>query len=150
MAFNELTGSDVHGVYRPDSKQVLTSGYGTGLTKKQQGASHWPLDPMVGSNETVEGGASAGAGTALSATKTIAFCDTATSKAHVKLVDGVVVGQIKIIIHKTYGNTTSLVITPDNFAWGTNVTSNHAGAVGVFVWDGSNWHVTENAGMIPA
>ena len=89
---------------------VLTSAYGTGLTDKQKSASHWPLDPMVGSNETVEGAGSAGAGTALSATDTIAFCTTDTSKQHVKLIDGVIIGQIKIIVHKTRSNSKNLII----------------------------------------
>tara|TARA_Y100001963_G_C6601234_1_gene362616 strand:+ start:291 stop:689 length:399 start_codon:yes stop_codon:yes gene_type:complete len=121
------------------------------FNEKQTRAQLWPLDPMVGSTEgDIAGGASAGAGTVLSTTATISFCTTATSKQHVKLGDGLVTGQIKLIVHKTRSNSKDLIITPDNFAGGyTQVTSNAAGAVGIFVWDGSNWHVTENAGMVP-
>mgnify|MGYP003145754788 FL=1 len=130
------------------NKQILTSGYGTGLTDKQKTSRAWVLDPMVGSHETVEGGANAGAGTVLSATKTISFCKTATSKGHVILPNGTVTGQIKIIVHHTLANSVDLVITPTNFSAGTNITSDAVGRVTTCVWDGSNWHSLENGGMV--
>ena len=38
---------------------ILSNGWGTGLSDKQKTSRAWVLDPMVGSHETVEGGANA-------------------------------------------------------------------------------------------
>jgi len=121
--------------------QILTSGYGTGLTPNQQEAVSWPLDPMVGTNETVAAGNGSGSPTVLSVSKLISFVTTATNSSHVSLADGTIVGQVKKIIHKTRSNSTDLVITPANFAAGSTMTSNLGGRGIELIWDGANWQV---------
>ena len=123
------------------NKQILTSKYGTGLNPKQKAANAWVLDPMVLSTETVEGGNGSSNAVALSQTKSVSFVTTATSKSHVSLPDGIMVGQVKKIIHKTRSNGVNLVITPANFAAGDDLTSNLGGRGIELIWDGSNWHV---------
>ena len=114
---------------------------GITFTQKQKLAQKWPLDPMVCSTEDVDAGNGASNATVLTLTKTVSFVSTATSKSRVSLADGIVTGQCKFIIHKTYGNTTSLVITPANFAAGATLTSDAASRGVQLIWDGSNWQV---------
>ena len=98
--------------------------------------------------ESVEGGANAGAATAMSVTTPVTLVTTATSKGHVGLADGTSAGQVKIVVLKTRGNTVDMVITPASFGGGTNITANSAGTICVLVWDGANWAITENTGMV--
>ncbi len=99
-------------------------------------------------SESLEGGANAGAGTAMSVTTPITFVTTATSKGHVVLADGTSAGQVKIVVLKTRGDTVDMVITPANLGGGTNITANSAGTICVLIWDGSNWAISENTGMV--
>jgi len=111
------------------------------FNKKQKLAQMWPLDPMVISAETVAAGDGSGAATALSLTKTISFVTTATDSTHVSLADGTIIGHCKFIVHKTRSNSQDLVITPDNFAAGSTLTSNLGSRSIMLIWDGSNWQV---------
>ena len=72
------------------NNQILTSGYGTGLTNKQKLARAWVLKPTVYSTETVAAGNGAGNATILSPTTTVSLVTTATNSTHVSLGKGVV------------------------------------------------------------
>ena len=93
----------------------------------------------INSFETVAAGAS-GSAVPLSLNVLTSFVTTATSSSHVSLADGVV-GQLKIVFHKTLGNTVSLVVTPANLAIGSSLTSDAAGTGMLMVFDGTNWQV---------
>ena len=123
------------------NKQILTSGYGTGLTPKQKQSRAWKLDPQVVSTETVAAGNGSGNAVALSTTSTVSFVTTATNSSHVSLADGIT-GQVKIIVHKTRSNSEDLVITPANFAAGSTLTSDAASRSVTLLFDGTNWQVT--------
>ena len=88
---------------------ILTSGYGTGLTNKQKQTKAFVQHPKVISTENVAAGNGSGGAVALSLKKTVSFVTTATNSSHVKLQNGIH-GQVKVIVHKTRGNTTNLVI----------------------------------------
>ena len=122
-----------------NSKKTVPAGFNP--TQKQKSAMMWPLDPMVCSTETVAAGDGSGAATALSLTKTISFVTTATDSTHVSLADGTLIGHCKFIVHKTRSNSEDLVITPDNFAAGSTLTSNLGSRSIMLIWDGSNWQV---------
>ena len=122
------------------NKQILTSGYGTGLTAKQKQGRAWKLDPQVVSTETVAAGNGSGNAVALSTTSTVSFVTTATNSSHVSLANGIT-GQVKIIVHKTRGNSVDLVITPANFAAGSTLTSNLGSRSVTLLFDGTNWQV---------
>tara|TARA_E500000331_G_scaffold259865_1_gene250756 strand:+ start:200 stop:697 length:498 start_codon:yes stop_codon:yes gene_type:complete len=94
---------------------------------------------MIYGTETVAAGDGDGTVT-LNAAATFHFVTTATNSTHVNIADGTT-GQIKYVIHKTRSNTTDLVITPANFAAGTNLTSNAASRSVGLVFDGTNWQV---------
>ena len=100
--------------------------------------------------ESLEGAASSGGGTAMSVTTPVTFVTTATSKAHVSLANGTSAGQVKIVVLKIRNNTTDMVITPTSLGGGTNITANSAGTICVLIWDGANWAITENTGMVLA
>ena len=137
---------------------ILTSGYGTGLTKKQKEAVSFRLDPGISDSqdggggvgddiETVFGGADANNATALSLKTTTSLVATTTNKTHVSLADGVL-GQVKRIVHSTRLSNADLVITPVNFAGlktdgsaGTNITSNLPKRSVTLMYDGDNWQV---------
>ena len=123
-----------------DNKQILTSGYGTGLTPKQKQSRAWVLDPQVVSTETVAAGNGSGNAVALSTTATVSFVTTATNSTHISLADGIT-GQVKIIVHKTRSNSEDLVITPANFAAGSTLTSDAASRSVTLLFDGTNWQV---------
>ena len=95
---------------------------------------------IIAGSENVDGGNGGGSATALSLNKLTSFVTTGTSKSHVSLADGTA-GQLKIIFHKVYGNTTSLVVTPANFAAGSTLTSDAASRGVMLVFDGTNWQV---------
>ena len=122
------------------NKQILTSGYGTGLTPKQKQSRAWVLDPQVLSTETVAAGNGSGNAVALSTTATVSFVTTATNSSHISLANGIT-GQVKVIVHKTRSNTTDLVITPANFAAGSTLTSNLGSRSVTLCFDGTNWQV---------
>tara|TARA_A100001515_G_C4466831_1_gene175506 strand:+ start:55 stop:489 length:435 start_codon:yes stop_codon:yes gene_type:complete len=122
------------------NKEILTSGYGTGLTAKQKQSRAWVLDPQVVSTETVAAGNGSGNAVALSTTSTVSFVTTATNSTHVSLANGIT-GQVKIIVHKTRGNSQDLVITPANFAAGATLTSDEASRSVTLLFDGTNWQV---------
>ena len=122
------------------NNQILTSGYGTGLTDKQKLSRAWVLKPTVYSVETVAAGNGSGAPAPLSTTTTVSLVTTATNSTHVSLADGIE-GQLKIIIHKTRSNSKNLVITPTNFAAGSTLTSNLGSRAIQLLFDGSNWQV---------
>tara|TARA_Y100001937_G_scaffold125674_1_gene193005 strand:+ start:4035 stop:4469 length:435 start_codon:yes stop_codon:yes gene_type:complete len=122
------------------NKEILTSGYGTGLTAKQKQSRAWVLDPQVVSTETVAAGNGSGNAVALSTTSTVSFVTTATNSTHVSLANGIT-GQVKIIVHKTRGNSEDLVITPANFAAGATLTSDEASRSVTLLFDGTNWQV---------
>mgnify|MGYP001209683019 FL=1 len=130
-------------------KQTLTSAYGTGLTSKQKKAVNFTYtDPLIfGSTEegrsiekAVLGGADADNATALSLNHTVSQVTTASSKTHVSLADGVL-GQVKIITHFGKVGDHDLVITPVNFANGTNITSDTLRRTITLMYDGNNWQV---------
>ena len=135
-----------------DRKQILITGYGTGLSKKQQEAVNFRLDPSISDSQDVSGdsgddmegplfgGADANNATALSLKTTTSLCVSATNQTHVSLADGVL-GQVKRIVHSTRLNNTSLVITPANFAAGTNITSDAHHRSVTLMYDGDNWQV---------
>ena len=132
-------------------KQTLITGYGTGLTDKQKQAVNFRLDPGIidsqdASGEAgddmegpVFGGADASNATALSLKTTTSLCISTGLGGHVSLADGVL-GQVKRIIHQTR-IAKDLVITPDNFAAGTNITSNLQKRSVTLMYDGDNWQV---------
>ena len=122
------------------NNQILTSGYGTGLTDKQKLARAWVLKPTVYSVESVTAGNGSGNATALSTTTTVSLVATKGSATHVSLADGVE-GQLKIIIHKTRAGSNDLVITPANFGAGSTLTSNSAARAVQLLFDGANWQV---------
>jgi len=122
------------------NKQILTSGYGTGLTNTQKLSRAWIQKPLVLSTEVVTAGNGSGNAVALSPTATVSLVATKSSATHVSLVDGVE-GQLKVIIHKTRAGSNDLVITPANFANGTTITSNSANRAIQLLFDGVNWQV---------
>jgi len=133
------------------TKQTLTSAYGTGLSKKQQEAINFRLDPGISDSqdssggagddmESVFGGNGTGNATPLSLKTTTSLVATTTNKTHVSLADGVL-GQVKRIVHSTRLGGTSLVITPANFAAGDNITSDAHKRSVTLMYDGSNWQV---------
>ncbi len=122
------------------TKQILTSGYGTGLTANQKQSRAWVLDPQVVSTETVAAGNGSGNAVALSTTATVSFVTAATNSTHISLADGIT-GQVKIIVHKTRSNSEDLVITPANFAAGSTLTSDAASRSVTLLFDGTNWQV---------
>ena len=137
---------------------ILTSGYGTGLTKKQKEALAFRLNPGVSDSqdgsgvagddmETVFGGADADNATPLSLDVTTSLIITTTNKTHVSLANGIL-GQVKRIIHSIRVSTHNLVITPVNFAGlktdgsaGTNITSDTQKRSVTLMYDGDNWQV---------
>ena len=130
---------------------ILTSGYGTGLTKKQKEALAFRLNPGVSDSqdgsgaagddmETVFGGADADNATPLSLDVTTSLIITTTNKTHVSLANGIL-GQVKRIIHSIRVSTHNLVITPVNFAAGTNITSDRQKRSVTLMYDGDNWQV---------
>tara|TARA_R100000995_G_scaffold9603_1_gene4054 strand:- start:175 stop:624 length:450 start_codon:yes stop_codon:yes gene_type:complete len=133
------------------TKQTLTSGYGTGLTDKQKKALSFVVHPSVSDSrdgsgtagddmEVVFGGADANNATALSLDVTTSLAISGGTKTHVSLADGVL-GQVKRIIHQTRIPNNDLVITPANFAAGTNITSDlHKRSI-TLMYDGDNWQV---------
>ena len=135
-----------------DRKQILITGYGTGLTDKQKQAVKFRLDPGITDSQDASGiagddmegplfgGADANNATALSLKTTTSLCVTNTNQTHVSLADGVL-GQVKRIVHSTRLNNTSLVITPVNFAAGTNITSDARYRSVTLMYDGDNWQV---------
>tara|TARA_R100000700_G_C3151193_1_gene129810 strand:+ start:743 stop:1213 length:471 start_codon:yes stop_codon:yes gene_type:complete len=131
--------------------QTLTSGYGEGLTKKQKKALGFALDPgisdsqdgggVVGDDiETIFGGNGTGNATPLSLKTTTSIVVTTSHKTHVSLADGVL-GQVKRIIHTVRLSNADLVITPANFAAGTNITSDTQKRTVTLLYDGDNWQV---------
>ena len=122
------------------NKQILTSGYGVGLTNTQKLSRAWIQKPLVLSTEEVTGGNGSGNAVALSPTATVSLVATKSNSTHVSLVDGVE-GQLKVIIHKTRAGSNDLVITPANFANGTTITSNSANRAIQLLFDGVNWQV---------
>ena len=130
------------------AEQTLTSAYGTGLTSKQKKAVNFTYtDPLIfGSAEDssieqgVLGGADADNATALSLNHTVSQVTTASSRTHVSLADGVL-GQVKIITHFGKIGLNDLVITPVNFANGTNITSDTIRRTITLMYDGDNWQV---------
>lgn len=130
--------------------QTLTSGYGEGLTKKQKKALGFALDPGISDSqdgggsvgddiETVFGGNGTGNATPLSLKTTTSLCASTGLGGHVSLADGVL-GQVKRIVHSTR-IAQDLVITPANFAAGTNITSNAPNRSVTLMYDGDNWQV---------
>ena len=130
---------------------ILTSGYGTGLTKKQKEALAFRLNPGVSDSqdgsgvagddmETVFGGADADNATPLSLDVTTSLIITTTNKTHVSLANGIL-GQVKRIIHSIRVSTHNLVITPVNFAAGTNITSDRQKRSVTLMYDGDNWQI---------
>ena len=130
---------------------ILTSGYGTGLTKKQKEALAFRLNPGVSDSqdgsgvagddmETVFGGADADNATPLSLDVTTSLIITTTNKTHVSLANGIL-GQVKRIIHSIRVSTHNLVITPVNFAAGTNITSDKQKRSVTLMYDGDNWQI---------
>ena len=129
------------------NKQILTTGYGVGLSNKQKLSRAWVLKPTVYSVETVAAGNGSGAPTPLSTTTTVSLITTATNKSHVSLADGVE-GQLKVIIHKTLSNGEALIITPEDgiggdnvFAAGATLTSNLGSRAVQLLFDGGSWQV---------
>tara|TARA_R110001592_G_scaffold18806_1_gene77593 strand:- start:222 stop:662 length:441 start_codon:yes stop_codon:yes gene_type:complete len=130
---------------------ILTSGYGTGLTPKQKKALGFVLGPVISDSqdgsggvgddiESVFGGADSNNATPLSLKTTISLVGTKTSHTHVSLANGVL-GQVKIIVHLTRLNSTTLVITPDNLAAGDTVESDSNHRSVTLMFDGENWQV---------
>ena len=122
------------------NNQILTSGYGTGLTNTQKLSRAWVLKPVVYSTETVAAGNGASNATILSPTTTVSLVTTATNSTHVTLGKAVE-GQLKVIIHKTRSNSVDLVITPANFGAGSTLTSNLGSRAVQLLFDGDNWQV---------
>ena len=134
------------------TKQTLTSGYGTGLTDKQKKALSFVLEPGINDSQNASGssgedveqvvGGGSGSPTSLSLKVTNSLITTAGNLNHVSLGDGVL-GQVKTIIHitKLGGSNNNLVITPDNFANGSTITSDAANRSITLLYDGDNWQV---------
>ena len=132
--------------------QTLTSGYGTGLTDKQKKALSFAIHPSISDSQNasgatgedlegpVFGGADADNAAALSLDVTTSLCVSNVNQTHVSLADGVL-GQVKRIIHQIRLGSTSLVITPANFAAGTNITSDTHKRSVTLMYDGDNWQV---------
>ena len=95
-------------------------------------------------SETIAG---TSGGAALSVTTPISFCTTTNGNGGVTLADGTSIGQVKIIVLKTL-DTTNLTITPANLKGGSTVVADAHGVMCVLVWDGANWHVSDNTGMV--
>ena len=91
------------------AERILTSAYGRGPSSRVKLANTRLSDPEVLSIEDVAAGNGAGNATPLSLIKTVSTVTTATNSSHVKLQNGIH-GQVKVIEHKTRGNTTNLVI----------------------------------------
>ena len=133
-------------------KQTLTSGYGTGLTDKQKKALSFVLEPGINDSQNASGssgedveavvGSGSGSPTPLSLKVTNSLITTAGNLNHVSLGDGVL-GQVKTIIHitKLGSSNNNLVITPDNFANGSTITSDAANRSITLLYDGDNWQV---------
>ena len=136
---------------------ILTSGYGTGLTKKQKDAVSFRLDPGISDSqdgstglndvETIIAGDGADNAVPLSLDVTTSFVSTAGSRTHVSLADGIL-GQVKRIVHSNRVGTNDLVITPTNLATlqadgsaGTTITSNLQKRSVTLMYDGGNWQV---------
>ena len=137
------------GFINSGKKRTLVSGYGN-LTEKQKKAVSFRLDPGITDSqdgggaagddiEAVFGGNGTGNATPLSLKTTTSLCVSTGLGGHVSLADGVL-GQVKRIIHQTR-IAKDLVITPDNFAAGTNITSNQIARSVTLMWDGDNWQV---------
>ena len=93
-------------------------------------------------------GAGTGAKTALSITTPLSICTTGgASLNHFSLADGTTAGQVKIISFKTK-STGNCIITPANLALGNIITADAVGAICILIWDGANWAVTDNTGMV--
>ena len=129
------------------NKQILTSGYGTGLSQTQKLSRAWVLKPTVYSVETVNAGNGTSNATVLSSTTTVSLVATKASATHVTL-GKLVEGQLKIIIHKSILGGNPLVITPEDgiggssiFAAGDTLTSNAASRAVQLLFDGANWQV---------
>ena len=129
------------------NNQILTSGYGTGLTNKQKLARAWVLKPTVYSVESVTAGNGTSNATVLSTTTTVSLVATKGSATHVTLGKGVE-GQLKIIIHKTRAGSNNLVITPENgiggdsiLAAGDTLTSDSASRAVQLLYDGAKWQI---------
>ena len=129
------------------NKQILTSGYGTGLSQTQKLSRAWVLKPTVYSVETVNAGNGTSNATVLSSTTTVSLVATKASATHVTLGKGVE-GQLKIIIHKSILGGNPLVITPEDgiggdsiFAAGDTLTSNLGSRAVQLLYDGSSWQV---------
>ncbi len=95
-------------------------------------------------SETIAG---TSGGAALSVATPISFCTTTSGNGGVTLADGTSIGQVKVISFKTKV-TDNLVITPASFALGSQITADSAGAICILIWDGANWAVTDNTGMV--
>ena len=129
------------------NKQILTSGYGTGLSQTQKLSRAWVLKPTVYSVETVNAGNGTSNATVLSSTTTVSLVATKASATHVTLGKGVE-GQLKIIIHKSILGGNPLVITPEDGIGGSSIfgavdtlTSNAASRAVQLLFDGANWQV---------
>ena len=134
------------------TKQTLTSGYGTGLTKKQKEAVSFRLDPGITDSQNAGGTAAedsesvvagpTGNRTPLSLKTTTSFVTTGGNHQHVTLADGVL-GQVKKIVHnaKVGGVNNDLIITPSNLAAGATITSDAPKRTVTLMWDGDNWQV---------
>lgn len=133
------------------AEQTLTSAYGTGLNKKQKEAVSFRLDPGITDSqnasgvagddiESVSGGADVDNATPLSLKTTTSLCISSGLGGHVSLADGVL-GQVKRIIHSNRVGGADLVITPLNFAAGTNITSDTDKRSVTLMYDGDNWQV---------
>ena len=137
--------------------QILTSGYGTGLTPKQKKALGFVLNPSISDSrdgkstlndvETIIAGDGADNAVPLSLDVTTSFVSTAGSRTHVSLADGIL-GQVKRIVHSNRVGTNDLVITPTNLATlqadgsaGTTITSNLQKRSVTLMYDGGNWQV---------
>ena len=135
-------------------KQTLTSGYGTGLSKKQQEAVNFRLDPGIsdsqdassdGINDDIESVlatpiASAPLQLSLKTTTSLVTSAALSGDTHVALGDGVL-GQVKRIIHFNKVGSKNLQIKPDNFAAGSKLTSDAAKRSVTLMYDGDNWQV---------
>ena len=133
------------------TKQVLSSGYGTGLSKKQKEAVSFRLDPGISDSqnasgsvgddiETLFGGADADNATPLSLKITNSIIVTGNNLTHVSLADGIL-GQVKRVVHSNRVGSNDLVITPVNFAAGDNITSDSQKRSVTLMYDGDNWQV---------
>jgi len=141
--YKDVLKIDGRGSGAGSSLSAVTSGDGdtTGLSLDDGTTGNVQVaGNIIAGSENVDGGNGGGSATALSLNKLTSFVTTGTSKSHVSLADGTA-GQLKIIFHKVYGNTTSLVVTPANFAAGSTLTSDAASRGVMLVFDGTNWQV---------